>query len=373
MGKRVYTDIEEMMFGESVIAQKLKARERREPRIKEFFDNEDLEFILRCVNGEYDEETSDVNVVANLLHDRFIRKGFTEAGPGSNRIAFLKDGYIFKIAMDRRGCIDNYSEYLRSIEEPEVLAKTYETNRLIAVAEYANTMSEDDFNEHKDEVRQILAHLSRRYVLQDMGLTSKNYCNLARRNGTNQIIFIDYAYMYKIHGSEDALRCKICGAFIEPNSDFTAYRCSNSRCAMPYLTYEILNHMHRDVDECDDESVVKLVGSDGQGTDTSNFTFVKLIGADVGQMEVITEEEATKLSEKIQEREASEKEFLQEASLGAMTPEELKDKLGPEPLDEDEKTDVPEFQMRNESLSTLSFDELKTLENALSARKEGKK
>ena len=118
--------------------------------------------------------------------------------------------------MDRRGCIDNMSEYLRSIEEPSILAKTYETNRMIAVSEYAKLISRDEFESRKDEIRAMLDYLSRRYVIQDLGLTPKNFCNVGLRDD-GSIIFIDYAYMYKIAGNEQALVCQLCGAQIRPN------------------------------------------------------------------------------------------------------------------------------------------------------------
>ena len=350
--------IDELKFGPDPIESKLSGERRTVTRIDENFDQDLRKFILDCVNGEYDDDdSSNVNIVANLLKAKLEPLGFTEVGPGSNRIAFLKDGYIFKIAMDRRGCVDNLSEYLRSIEEPEVFAKVYETNRLIAVVEYCTLIDKKEFLERRDTIKDILDYLSRRYVMQDLGTTEKNYCNFGLRpNGS--LVCIDYAYMYKIAGNEDALRCRLCGGFITPNENYTGYVCSNKHCEQQYITYEIINHMKRDVDECDDETIIKTIGVDDQDTDSSNFTYVKIIGGDVGEMDIVDAETAKKTEEDIEERRKREEEYLNSVTnLKNITI----DDLNVDTTEEEEGDPIPKFNLKTEGANMLSEDELRSI------------
>lgn len=352
------TPVDELKFGVDPVTSKLTGERRTLSRIDEHFDQDLRKFILDCVNGEYDEDdSSNVNVVAELYKQKLIPLGFTEIGTGSNRMAFLKDGYLYKIAMDRRGCVDNLSEYLRSIEEPDLLAKVYETNRIIAVVEYCTLINKNEFLERKDTIRDMLDYLSRRYVMQDLGTTEKNYCNIGLRpNGS--LVFIDYAYMYKIAGNEDALRCRICGGFLAPNENFTGYVCTNKSCEQQYLTYEIINHMKRDVDECDDESIVKIIGTDDQGTDSSNFTYVKITGGDVGETDLIDEETAMKTITEIEKRRQQEEEYLDSITkLQNITIDDLQ--IDDETADEAE--DIPKFNLKSEGANVLTTDELETI------------
>ena len=364
-----YTKNELSKFAVNPMLSRFEAnKERRGSRIMEYFDGETKRFLLDCVNGFYDDDdVSDVNYIADLINKTLEPQGFQEIGIGSNRIVFLREGFVYKIGMDRRGCIDNLSEYLRSIEEPEILAKVYETNRLIAVAEYANLLSLEEANARRAEMRDILSYASRRYVIQDLGTTPKNYCNWGKRHNS-QLILIDYAYMYKIAGNEHALRCELCGSWIEPNDDFTAYRCSNRNCHTPYLTYEILNRMNRDVDECDDEQVIAVMGADDQGSDSSNFTYIKITGSDVGEMEYVSEEDSKKIAERVAERAAEEDEFLNTPSvLDVMNHTEMEEFIEANRVDDD---DIPNIRMQGETAPALSFEEFTTLQQVLEDAKK---
>ena len=106
------TKLEEKVFQTDPILSRINGNKKRtERRIDTYFDQETRKLILDCINGKYDDDdSSNVNVVAEILCDRLRPLGFQELGTGSNRICFLKDGYAFKIAMDRRGCIDNMSD-----------------------------------------------------------------------------------------------------------------------------------------------------------------------------------------------------------------------------------------------------------------------
>lgn len=340
---------------------KKKTGRRNIKRIDQYFDQDLRKLILDIINGDYEDRyISNVNEAADILTAKLTPLGFKEIGIGSNRIAYLKDGYVFKIAMDRRGCIDNMSEYLRSIEEPRYLAKVYETNRMIAVCEYARLISIEDFNERKDEIKKILSYLSLRYITQDMGITQKNYCNLGfRSNG--DIIYIDYAYMYKKAGREDKIRCSICGSSLRPNSDFTGYVCTNRKCETPYLTYEVLNLMDVYLDEIDDEEVIKMAGSSDSNTDSSNFTFVKISGSNVGEISQISEEEAEELKKTIEERNKAESVYLsnQQKKLSESSADDL------EILEEEKPEPEPEIklQYRENDIDVLSDSDKERIKN----------
>ena len=204
-----------------------------------------------------------IEVDNNVKADRIINimgPDFQELGTGTNRIALMRDGYVFKIALDRRGMIDNLAEYKRSAEVPESLVKCYETNRVVAISEYVNLMSYQEFMENKSKIREILQRLSSRYIMKDLGLTPKNYCNFGYRDdGT--IVALDYAYLYPIAGNEKALKCS-CGGNIIIDSSFTTYKCDNPSCGLRYSAMEILNKMNIDAERMDDEAIFKEAGVD---------------------------------------------------------------------------------------------------------------
>ena len=348
----IYKILDERKFVDD--PYKIKKAKRRQRRIDQYFDEDLRKFLLDLVNNDYDcdNKIKSANVVADLIREALRPLGFKEIGVGSNRIVFLKDGYAFKIAMDRRGTIDNLSEYLRSVEEPQFLAKVYETNRLIAVSEYARLMSYDEFKENEDKIRVILNHLSMRYIIQDLGLIPKNFCNLGfRSNG--DIIFIDYAYMYKIAGHEKEIYCSVCGAELAPNKNFTGYVCTDKRCGTKYLTYEVLNMMDRDTDDCDDKEVIQMIGADDQSTDSSNFTFVKISGDDTGETEFISEEDAIKVADEIKKQKEREDAYLKEIKN-----KENESKLDFDELDISEKPQKAiEVKYETDSIDMITEDE----------------
>lgn len=253
----------------------------RRPRIETEFSKELLAKLYLLAS---DFTIDDNNERADYIEKLLSPLGFVELGTGTNRIAFRKDGYVFKIALDRRGFVDNISEYYRSIEMPDVLAKVYETNRTIIVCEYVNLLSEEEFLTNKDEIKQVLDRLSARYVMGDLGLTQKNYCNWGyRANG--DIVALDFAYLYPIKGNESVMVCG-CGGDIVPNSTYTGYKCNNPKCGIEYTASELHNYM-TNTDTNESVDVIDIVGND---TD-------KLKVSDDGNVEVIAKDAAEKIKE----------------------------------------------------------------------------
>ena len=225
---------------------------QRDSRILSEFPKDALDD-LYSICTDYDEP--DNNVRSDRVNYLCSKLGFKELGPGTNRIAFLKDGNVFKIALDRRGLIDNLSEYKRSIETPAALSKSYETNRTILTCEYCSLMDVDQYQGQKDQLRKILELLSTKYIMDDLGLTPKNYCNWGyRANGA--LVAIDYAYLYPYEKYPDVLRCS-CGGLIESNSSYTGYKCSKSSCGNVYTPTELLQRFPMDFEDDETEEIYK--------------------------------------------------------------------------------------------------------------------
>lgn len=232
----------------------------------------------------------DDNEKAEMIKDIMLPLGFREIGTGTNRIAFMKGRYCYKIALDDRGFIDNVSEYKRSPEFPQYFAKVYETNRTILVCEYCELISKEDFVSRKSEIKSILTKLSDYYIMEDVGLTTKNYCNWAiRKTSVNsddpgQLVLIDNAYFYPIRNKRQILTCT-CGHPIEPNSLFTGYQCTNSACGLHYSVDEILNKVGVDFDNDDTQIIAAKRTNVEDGTSVTEY--ISITGNDSGEIKYI--------------------------------------------------------------------------------------
>jgi hypothetical protein len=170
--------------------------------------------------------------------------------------------------------------------------KVYETNREILVCEYCELVSEDYFIAHREQVKQILTILSNYYIMDDVGLTTKNFCNWGIRtttNGDEVMVIIDNAYFYPLRNKE-MITCG-CGGKIAPCDDFTYYRCTNSACAMNYNVAELLNMSRFDYDGEDEEAIRMM-------TENGTETYIKVSGTNSGIIEKIDRTEAEELLSK---------------------------------------------------------------------------
>lgn len=143
-------------------------------RIKEEFSEEDLDFLHGLVYSGYFESNNDK---ADAILFRFKDRGFVELAPATNRFALLRGEYVYKFALDRYGIKDNNNEFDLSEELQPFVTKTYETNGYILIAEYVNLISEREFEDSKENVREILKYLSDSYLFADVGTIPKNFCN----------------------------------------------------------------------------------------------------------------------------------------------------------------------------------------------------
>lgn len=255
------------------IESKASKNRRLRPRIEEMFDKDTrIKLYLNSVNYRIPDNNDRAQVVRDMLEPEFVH-----LGTGTNRITFLKDGYAVKIALDRRGLIDNMSEYKRSIEAPQFLAKAYETNRTILIAEYVNLIDKQEFLDNIDKLRYILSTLTQYYIIDDLGLTAKNYCNWGYRDDQS-IVALDYAYMYPIEGNENAIMCS-CGGKIVPDSNFTAYQCSSDSCKMKYSTMEIKSRLRMDKIDEDDAEIIEVMDNT-----SSEQKFIRVAGEQITEV-----------------------------------------------------------------------------------------
>lgn len=120
-------------------------------------------------------------------------------GTGTNRMGILIDGFVFKIALDIDGMIDNKREFKYTDKLQPYVVKVYEccTNGLIAVCEYVNIFDRSDLTKYRIQMERILSDVTERFLVGDVGITDKNYGNWGKRaNGT--ICMLDFAYIYDV-------------------------------------------------------------------------------------------------------------------------------------------------------------------------------
>ena len=176
---------------------------------------------------------SDNNQKADILKEYMTKKGFTCIGTGTNRIAFKKGQYVYKLPMDRRGIVDNLMEFMRAPQAEQYLAHAYESCGVVLVAEYADTIDLDEYTKQRDVILSVLNELSKEFIIGDMGYDAKDFMNTGVRrkpDGSRVLIFLDYAYMHTRRGNEKAFTCPVCGAPLGYNPEFTGYVCSNHQC-----------------------------------------------------------------------------------------------------------------------------------------------
>lgn len=196
----------------------------------------------------------------NYFKDKDI--SFNFLGDGTNRMALLIDGYVYKLALDDQGYIDNLTEFKMSREAQPYVTKTYETNGLFCVAEYVTLISYDEFVKQKMRILEILDILSSEYLLGDMGWTKKNYCNWGYRKNTKDLVILDYGHMMRVDTNK--FICSECGGFLSYNSTFTEIECISCHKKMDFMAMKskiskkeememIDNYLDRSVSTTDSE------------------------------------------------------------------------------------------------------------------------
>lgn len=226
-------------------------------KIKKYFSNDQIKALF--YNAKRLDILSDDNNGKVEEVQKLIGPSFKELGPGTNRVAFLRDGYVFKIALDVDGMVDNFTEFKRGAELPHYLAKPYECNQLILVSEYVTVIDQDEFLNNIDNIKIILEDMSAQYIFDDMGTIPKNFQNWGYRNdGT--LVCLDYGYLYPKIGNETALICPKCGEKLEYTSNFAEFQCQKSTCNTKYRIMDIRRRMNRKFEE-NEESMIASITS----------------------------------------------------------------------------------------------------------------
>lgn len=225
------------LFDQSAIDE----RKRSYSKIKLYFPDKLIKlFYYYAMSYELGDNNKKAELFEDIMKFCYGTK-FRKLGTGTNRVAFRRGMFVYKIALDRRGCIDNVSEFKRSPEAPNLFALTYETNGLIAVAEYVTLMDMEAFEQNQYAVLELLSELAKQYIFGDMGYTRKNYCNFGYRLGRSgneaALVVLDYAYTHPRFTNEEALICPNCGGQIEYNAMFTGFRCKS--CDQEYSYQDI--------------------------------------------------------------------------------------------------------------------------------------
>lgn len=163
--------------------------------------------------------------------------------------------------------VDNLAEFKRSSELPMYLAKTYETNYLINVAEYVLVIEKDAFIHNEDGIKAILADISKDYLFDDVGYNLKNYCNWGARfdtNGEDDLLILDYGYLYPLFGQnrEELFRCPKCGSRLHWNPSYTEFVCMGSngseRCSARFSPMAIRRNMKLDFEDIEEKMMAEF-------------------------------------------------------------------------------------------------------------------
>lgn len=224
------------------------------------FINKDLMTKLNSI--ALDVLIPDNNTKMNLFIAAFeeYEVPYQELGPGTNRAAFLIDGYVFKIGFDKAGIADNWAEFSLAQELQPFVTKCYECNGLITVQEYVTVISKEEFNNSKEEMRQILSHLADSYLLGDVGSVTKNFMNWGYRSD-GSLVILDYAYIYRVIGQE--MMCEglnaddtVCDGSLEYDINFHKLICP--KCRKQYTFHEIRRKIDKSYEE-KEKNVIKEI------------------------------------------------------------------------------------------------------------------
>lgn len=195
-------------------------------RILQYFPNKLMNEISKIVySNRFNDVNDKAHIILELIESYDI--DFSELGTGTNRTAIFIDGYCFKIALDKYGVRDNDQEFTLSKELQPYVIKVYETNSIILVCEYVTLITKEEFIECKEKINMILEDLSNEYLLGDMGTINKNFCNWGRREERNELVCLDFAYIYRIIGEE--MLCSNCNTMLRYTADYDRLVCPSCR------------------------------------------------------------------------------------------------------------------------------------------------
>lgn len=186
---KLMRDLERVFYAKSFIDYPKEVFEKFNGK----FRSKDMGDKVRLLILHNNDRISIYKALINLHWNRPVN-----FGTGTNRMAVIVDSYVFKIAMDHAGCVDNLHEFIMSSEMQPYVTKCYETNELISVSEYVNVISDKaQFENRKDEIMGILRELeSSTSLMLDVGFIPKNMTNWGVRPSDGRAVILDYGYLY---------------------------------------------------------------------------------------------------------------------------------------------------------------------------------
>lgn len=179
---------------------------------------------------------------ADALSKKFKKRGFRELGCGTNRIVFEHPDYpdyAFKVALDRRGVMDNDLE--NKLCNNNILhnfvAYNYESNGLVSVAEKIQNIEKFDLleNHYDTLIMKNIEYLQNYFILNDIG--PKVYRNWGI-NKEGKLVINDYAYVEPLD-HVIIQRCNKCGGELKYNEDLTKLVCCNKKCKKEFTFSEV--------------------------------------------------------------------------------------------------------------------------------------
>ena len=213
------------------------AKEEFRHRIHEIYSEDRLKAIYDVWhNPKFRDNNERTEANLDILKDLDV----TYIASGTNRMTVLIDDYIHKIALDSFGVADNWQEFNMSVDAQPYVTKTYESNGLIAIAEYVNLMNKEEFVDSREHIAAMLDVLSEDFLFCDISLSTKNICNFGSRDN-GDIVILDYGYLYPI--DRKIMRCRNCGSTISWNRNYTALICDNPKCKKAHDPIEIRGRM----------------------------------------------------------------------------------------------------------------------------------
>ena len=123
------------------------------------------------------------------------------------------------------------------------VVKTYEIcpTGLLSICEYVTIFTIDEFFKYQTEMREILAEITKGYIVGDVGITSKNFVNWGLRDDGTCVI-LDYAYIYDVNYKTFLCTCKDEG-LLYYDKDYVNFCCPE--CGRKFSFFQIRKKISR--------------------------------------------------------------------------------------------------------------------------------
>ncbi len=138
----------------------------------------------------------------------------------------------------------------------------------INVCEYVTIIDQSTFIRNEDVIKDILKVMASEYLFNDVGFTTKNYCNWGTRylgEDDEDLVILDYGYLYPLIGQnmKTLFQCPKCGGQLKWNTNYTGFVCTsktsnNERCGAMFSPVDIQNRMSTDFEDMENKLIARL-------------------------------------------------------------------------------------------------------------------